>query len=247
MENSCARIGAPEDRHLLPAWDTRGGMPGSRVEKVRILVQQGANLYRLAKVVLKNKSADFYVLPYSRAGRFYFGGSTYPEEAVQHEFNYREQDESDQPPHLSFHASGQVHVRGGGGALAGPLAIPSFDTHLRGHVATVRADSVEALCPHCEQPRLNGRDRDMLVLLSDNAASCKLVLSLARPGDKVAKNAAQILRGSPDSEMPAILVMEVREDFAIGGVDSTLGSTLIGGWDPQGGTGPLQFLFVRTE
>lgn len=223
-------------------------MPGSRVEKVRILVQQGTDVYRLAKVVLSNKSADFYVLPYSRGGRYYFGGSTYPEEAVQHEFNYREQDESDQPPHLSFHASGQVHVRGGDGALAGPLVIPAFDTELRGHLATVKADSVEALCPHCGQPRLTGRDRDMLVRLSDDAASCKLVLSLARPGDQVAENAAQILRGSPDSEMPAILVMEIREDLALSGPDSTPGSTLIGGWDPQDdGTGPLEFLFVRTE
>lgn len=224
-------------------------MPASRIEKLRILVQQRGTTYRLARIVLSNTNADFYILPYSRGGKYYFGGSTYPEEVVEHTFNFTEQESSELPPHLSFHATGQVHVKGAGGTLAGPLTIPPLDTGLRGHLATVRADCVEALPPLDGQPRRAGRDRDMVVLLGDDVPSCKAVVSLARMGDTVSPNATLILREPPYADMPAVLLLEVREDLALPGKsDSKLGSTLIGGWDPTDqGSGPLDFLFIRTQ
>lgn len=172
-------------------------MPDLR--QVRLLLDHRQVLRKICKISFTANDASIYVIPYASERRFYYGGRNMPEATLEDTFDFTAGIAAGREPHLSIHETGCVRMYAQGEPVAGPLQIPHLAT-LRGeHVASVTADTFDALAVHGDPPRTSGSEIDHVIPADDAVESgclavyvnglepefsggrCRLTFSLQRP------------------------------------------------------------------
>jgi hypothetical protein len=68
------------------------------IREVRVLVAYRGRLLKLCKLAFSRSDASFYLLPYAKKGRYFYGGRTLPEREVQDTFDFTSQLSDDRVP-----------------------------------------------------------------------------------------------------------------------------------------------------
>ena len=114
--------------------------------ELRLLVDLGGDLRKIAKVVFSKSDASLYLFPYAPSGRYYFGGRHMDEVEFEDKIKFSDDLYSESVPKLSIHETGQVHIQAKG-VKAGPVSISPFADWRGQHIATVGADNFSCVIP----------------------------------------------------------------------------------------------------
>ena len=216
-----------------------------------VLLPKGDGPRRIATVRFDRADASIYVFPLSRGSTYYYGSSEMAERQAKASFDFSGQQVAFEMPHLSIHESGHVHITVNRHRRGSPLEITPLFEHPVGHLATVRADTIEDLPLLAEPVRSGGALLDWQVGVSPDCLSCKLVLRLRQAGEVPPQGSASVPLLSRRITRPVFLCLEVREDVPIGLDRSNRGVTVIAGWNPTAqlpaSLEAVPFLYLRAE
>ncbi len=220
--------------------------PDANLRAIRILIWHEGQLGRLCKFGFSQNDASLYMLGYGPQGRYHFGTHGFGEHEQSSTFDAREQGQSaEQPPHLSIHESGRVHIRSSSGQ-AGPLQVPSLSVWTGEHAATVNAVSFAGLALHNREPRQTGAERDFVFAMeTPEQTSGRLALYINATSPEFATQCKMhFTLWRPTLETPLYVGIAPLNNEPLG---PQPGVTIIGGWDPTTAltTAPASFLYVN--
>ncbi len=90
------------------------------VTTVRFCVRFHDAVLRVCKAAFSGQDGSIYLFRYGARGEYHFGRSSIPAGQQEATVPFDQQEASDSTPKLSFHESGQVHVKAGG-MMVGPM------------------------------------------------------------------------------------------------------------------------------
>jgi hypothetical protein len=220
--------------------------PIPNLRSVRILIYYEEKLGRLCKFGFSRKDASLYVLVYAPKGRYKFGTHGFAQDQRSITFGTAKVgDIATQPPHLSIHESGHVHIRTSADRV-GPLQVPPLSDWTGQHAATVNAVSFAGLAPFDRQPKQAGADRDIVFAMgTPEQSSGRLALYINGAEAKFATDCKlQFKLERPTLEAPLHVGVALLNNQPLGPQPGVL---VVGGWDPTLLLlpTPSSFLFVN--
>jgi hypothetical protein len=215
------------------------------LREVRVLVRDGATLRRLCKLALSAGDASLYLFPYAPTNTFLVGESGMAADEMQREIPFPGAAVID-PPKLSIHESGQVHVQRGTTMLAGPMSIPPL-ADLRGeHIATVTADAFSILPPYTRQPRTTGPTYDLVTAPEPGVISGRIAVYINGSNADFPVEGATLVLQRPTITAPLYVLLAPLAQTPLAEDGIARGISVIGGWNPRStGSDPTRFLVVR--
>ncbi len=214
--------------------------------ELRLLVDLGDDLRKIAKVVFSKSDASLYLFPYAPSGRYYFGGRHMDEVEFEDNITFSDDLYSDSVPKLSIHETGQVHIQAKG-VRAGPVSISPLAKWRGQHIATVGADSFEALTLFTGSLSDTGPEIDHVIPADEIVENGRLVFYLA--GDRAAFEEPNcrlvVTLKRPTLSNPIYLGIQPKAQPPLSGPDLG-GVTAIAGWDayPEVGQG-VSYVYIR--
>ena len=151
--------------------------------ELRLLVDLGNDLRKLAKVAFSKSDASLYLFPYAPHGRYYFGGRHMDEVEFEDQVRFSDDPFSDTLPKLSIHETGQVHIQAGA-LRAGPVLVSPLSQWRGQHIASIGADDFHALPAFTDPLSATGPKIDHVIPTDQIVESGRLVFYLA--GDRPA-------------------------------------------------------------
>jgi hypothetical protein len=222
--------------------------PVANLRAMRILIWYEGRLGRLCKFGFSRNDASLYVVGYGPQGRYHFGQHGFAEHERSTTFDASEDGESaEQPPHLSIHESGRVHIRSSSGQ-AGPLQVPPLSKWTGEHIATVNAVSFSGLAAHDREPKQTGAEQDLVfAMATPTQVSGRLALYINASKPEFAMECKMhFTLWRPTLETPLYVGIAPLNNDRLG---AEPGVTVIGGWDPTTAltTTPASFLYVNAK
>jgi hypothetical protein len=220
--------------------------PTPSVRSVRILIYYEERLGRLCKFGFSRKDASVYAVGYAPRGRYDFGIHGFERDQQSLTFDAKHVGETSlEPPHLSIHESGRVHVRTSSGKI-GPLQVPRLSDWRGQHAATVNPVGFAGLAPFDRAPKHTGADRDVVfAMATPEQASGRLALYINGTEAKFATDCNfQFELRRPTLNTPLYIGVALLSNEPLG---TQPGVMVVGGWDPTATLTPRPspFLFVK--
>jgi hypothetical protein len=221
----------------------------THLREVRLLLRHREVLRKVCKIFFTPRDASVYLVPYAAKRRFYYGSRTLPEAVIEETFPFTSGAVASEEPHLSVHETGRIHVYAGKKPIAGPLQIPRLST-LRGeHVATVTADTFDALAVHSGSLRTAGSALDQIILADNAAESGRFALYIngQEPHFQGGKCWLIFTLRRPTLRSPMFVGIKAIPQFSLSPGPGR-GIVVIAGWDPtRPPSAALDFLYIRGE
>ena len=214
--------------------------------ELRLLVDLGNDLRKLAKVAFSKSDASLYLFPYAPHGRYYFGGRHMNEVEFEDQVRFSDDTFSDTLPKLSIHETGQVHVQAGA-LRAGPVSVSPLAQWRGQHIASIGADTFRALPALTEALSTTGPEIDHVIPADQIVESGRLVFYLAgdRPAFEEPNCRLVITLSRSTMSNPIYLGIQPKAQRPLSEPDLG-GVTAIAGWDihPQAEQG-VSYLYIR--
>jgi len=216
------------------------------LRELRLLVDLGGDLRRIAKIAVSNTDASLYLFPYAPNGRYYFGGRRMNEVEFKDQVRFKDDLSSDDVPKLSIHETGQVHVQARG-IRAGPNTISPLSEWKGQHIASVSVDSFSALSEFSGAVSSTGPNVDHVIPVDENIQSGRLVFYLSgdRPAFEEPNCRLVITLKRPTLANPIYVGIQMKAQAPLS--EPHLGGvTVLSGWDayPKPGEG-MDYLYIR--
>jgi hypothetical protein len=214
--------------------------------ELRLLVDLGSDLRKLAKVAFSKSDASLYLFPYAPHGRYYFGGRHMDEVEFQDQVKFSDDPFSETLPKLSIHETGQIHIQAGA-LRAGPVSVSPLARWKGQHIASIGADSFESLPAFTESLSTTGPAIDHVIPTDQIVHGGRLVFFLAgdRPAFEEPNCRLVITLRRTTLSNPICLGIQPKAQRALSEPDLG-GVTAIAGWDvdSQAQQG-VDYLYIR--
>jgi len=218
----------------------------TNLRELRLLVDLGNDVRKIAKIAFSNSDASLYLFPYAPSGKYYYGGRHMDE--VEFEDNVKFTDDlfSDRVPKLSIHETGQIHIKAKD-YIAGPVWISPLSEWRGQHIVSVSIDNFSFLSEFCGSISSEGSEIDHVIPVDEIVKSGRLVFYLA--GDRAAfeePNCRFVLTmARPTIENPIHIGIQPKVQDSLSDLDLG-GITVLAGWDvtsePSEG---VNYLYIR--
>jgi len=218
----------------------------TNIRELRLLVDLGNDIRKIAKIAFSNSDASLYFFPYAPNGRYYYGGRHMDEVEFEDKVTFTEDLFSDQTPKLSIHESGQVHIKAKG-CIAGPMLISPLSDWRGQHIASVSIDHFSSLSEFRGSISDKGLEIDHVIPVDEIVKSGRLVFFLA--GDRAAfeepKCRLVVRIARPTIKNPIYIGIQPKAQETLSDIDLG-GITVLAGWDvatePSEG---VNYLYIR--
>ena len=218
----------------------------TNLRELRILVDLGNDLRKIAKLAFSNTDASLYIFPYSPSSQYFYGGRHMDEIEFEDKVTFTEDIFSDQVPKLSIHETGQVHIKAKE-SIAGPVSISPLSNWKGQHIASVSIDKFSSLPEFRGSVIDEGPEIDHVIPVDELVKSGRLAFYLA--GDRAAfeePNCRMVITvARPTIENPIYIgiqpkAQDLLSDLEFGGI------TVLAGWDihPEPDEG-VNYLYIR--
>ena len=214
--------------------------------ELRLLVDLGGDLRKIAKVVFSKSDASLYLFPCAPSGRYFFGGRHMDEVEFEDKIRFSDDLYSESVPKLSIHESGQVHIQARG-VKAGPVSISPLAKWKGQHIATVGADSFLSLSPFTGSISSTGPKIDHVIPADEMVKNGRLVFYLAgdRPAFEEQSCRLVVTIQRPTLASPIYLGIQPKAQPPPSEPDLA-GVTAIAGWDAYPGAGQgVSYVYIR--
>lgn len=214
--------------------------------ELRLLVDLGNDLRKIAKVAFSKSDASLYLFPYAPNGKYFFGGRHMEEVEFEDKIRFADDLYSENVPKLSIHETGEVHIKAKG-AKAGPVSISPLAKWRGQHIATIGADNFQGLSPFTGSPSSRGPEIDHVIPVDEIVENGRFVFYLAgdRPAFEEPNCRLFVTLKRPNLPNPIYLGIQPKGQPPLSG-PALSGVTAIAGWDayPQEGQG-VSYLYIR--
>jgi len=220
----------------------------SILRKARFLAEHRGLLKRVLTLNIDQNDASLYFFIYGNKALYHYGTRTLKSGEINNTFNFKDQNFSKEPPKLSIHQSGQVHVYDREKAIAGPLnTIPLPDWRGQ-HIATVTVDHLDFLPCYSKKPSLQPPVIDLVIPVDDTFESGRLILYCNAENQVFHFPCfATITMQRSNLQNPMHFGIAFVQQQPLGDPENT-GVTVISGWNPTADIHQEQdFLFLRAQ
>jgi hypothetical protein len=218
----------------------------TNLRELRLLVDLGNDLRKIAKIAFSKTDASLYIFPYAPTGQYFYGGRHMEEVKFEDKVRFTEDVFSDQVPKLSIHETGQVHIKAKE-SVAGPVLISPLSDWRGQHIASVSVDQFSSLAEFRDSISDKGPEIDHVIPADELVKSGRLVFYLA--SDRVAFEEPNcrivITIARPTIENPIYIGIKPKAQDLLSDLDFG-GITVLAGWDihPEPGAG-VNYLYIR--
>jgi hypothetical protein len=215
------------------------------MREARFYLQQDSRVRALLRVEF-GRDLSFYLTPFAKQARYYWGEETLNRGEAGKSFAFHGQCSGVKAPRISFHESGQVHLKLGRN-LAGPLQIPCL-TNLDGqHIATLTLDAICEAPMHVNELKDTHSIQNYRIPVSPDVKNIRLVMRVAQHLHCL-RNATACVLQIKDSlrKRHVLLGFEAIPQTPISERRDSPGVVVLGGWNPLLDKSESQtFYFVR--
>ena len=218
----------------------------TNLRELRLLVDLGNDVRKIAKIAFSNTDASFYVFPYAPSGKYYYGGRHMDEVEFEDKVRFTDDIFSDQVPKLSIHETGHVHIKSKD-SIAGPVFVSPLCEWRGQHIASVSIDHFSTLSEFRGSISNEGSELNHVIPVDEIIKSGRLAFYLA--GDRAAfaepncRIVLTIVR--PTIENPIYIGIQSKAQDSLSDLDLG-GITVLAGWnsvpDPEEG---VNYLYIR--
>ena len=218
----------------------------TNLRELRLLVDLGNDVRKIAKIAFSNSDASLYMFPYAPNGKYYYGGRHMDEVEFEDKVRFTDDIFSDQVPKLSIHETGQVHIKAKD-SIAGPVLISHLSEWRGQHIASVSIDHFSSLSEFRGSISSEGSEIDHVIPVDEIVKSGRLVFYLA--GDRAAfkePNCRLVLTiARPTIENPIYIGIQPKAQDSLSDLDLG-GITVLAGWNvaPETSEG-VNYLYIR--
>lgn len=220
----------------------------TNIREVRIVADYRGQLLRVAKIFWSLEDLSIYMLPYAAHGRYFFGRQSFAEHEMEQTFDFRQQLSSEtKAPYLSIHESGQVHIKGRGQDIAGPIGTTPLPEWRGQHLASISVDRFDGLPPFEGTPKMTSTAMDHVIHVDEGVSSGRLAL-YANGYDDAFDFRRGLVATLTRAGRPRPLRVQVAPISQLPMGEAGPGVIAIGGWRPDTPpTAPNDFLCIRGE
>ncbi len=152
----------------------------TKIKSIRLLVEHRNKLLKFCKIGISQSDASIYIIPYAPSGKYYSGTrklmiSNDKNAGYKDKFNYLGQFIGEDAPKVSIHESGQIHIYVGKDRTKA-LNIPKLHTLKDEHIASVTAVAFSKLLVYSKEPKLTGKDRDIIIKFGSEVESGRILI-----------------------------------------------------------------------
>lgn len=218
----------------------------TNLRELRLLVDLGNDIRKIAKTAFSKADASLYIFPYAPSGQYFYGGRHMDEVEFEDKVRFTEDVFSDHVPKLSIHETGQVHIKAKE-SIAGPVSISPLSDWKGQHIASVSIDQFSSLPEFRDSVSDEGAEIDHVIPVDELVKSGRLAFYLA--GDRAAFEEPNcrivITVERPTIENPIYIGIQPKAQDLLSELDFG-GITVLAGWDilPEPNEGE-NYLYIR--
>ncbi len=182
----------------------------TKIKSIRLLVEYKDQLLKFCRIGISQSDASIYIIPYAPSGKYYSGTrklmiSNDKNAGYKDKFNYMGQFIGEDAPKVSIHESGQIHIYVGKDRTKA-LNIPKLHTLKDEHIASVTAVAFSKLLVYSKEPKLTGKDRDIIIKVGSEVESGRILIFCKWKGWNVFRKGIDTNLGKKNFVIPTLLL-----------------------------------------